>query len=162
MARKSRRQDKIQNESIEKQAEWRTAVYARLSIEDSGIKNSDSIEMQINLVKHYVEQRPYLTLKDIYIDNGSSGTSFERPSFNRLMDDIRRGSINCVVVKDLSRFGRNYIETCEYIDKIFPFMQVRFISVNDNFDSMNCTNYSEGLIISLKNLINDAYVKDIS
>jgi len=78
----------------------------------------------------YVNDRPYLSLIDTYIDNGASGADFDRPAWNRLMDDIRAGRIDCVCVKDLSRFGRNYIETCEYLEKIFPFMGVRFVSVN--------------------------------
>jgi len=140
---------------------WNTAVYTRLSREDGGRKGADSIDTQIELVSGYVRERPYLNLVDIYIDNGSSGADFNRPSWIRLMDDIRAGKIDCVAVKDLSRFGRNYIEACEFLEKIFPFMGVRFLSVNDGYDSQHDSS-SEALIISLKNLINDHYLRDIS
>ncbi|MCL2053346.1 MAG: recombinase family protein [Oscillospiraceae bacterium] len=141
---------------------WNTAVYARLSVEDSGRKNSDTIETQIELVSSYISQQPHLSQFDIYADNGVSGKDFERPSWNRLMDDIRSGRVDCVVVKDLSRFSRNYIETIEYIEKIFPFMCVRFISVNDGYDSETSTGNNERLIIALKSLVNDRHIKDIS
>ena len=142
---------------------YKTAIYARLSVEDSGKKdNGDSIENQVYLVDQYISQHPYLKVMGTYLDNGETGVNFERPGFIRLMNDIKAGRIDCIVVKDLSRFGRNYIETGEYLDKILPFMGVRFISVNDSYDSETADGNSEGLIIALKNLINDAYVKDIS
>ena len=106
---------------------WNTAVYVRLSVEDSGRKGADTIETQIELVTGYVNERPYLKLADTYIDNGASGADFDRPAWGRLMDDIRAGRVDCVAVKDLSRFGRNYVETCEFLEKIFPFMGVRFL-----------------------------------
>jgi DNA invertase Pin-like site-specific DNA recombinase len=136
-------------------------VYTRLSVEDSGRKGADTIETQIELVTAYVSERSYLSLTDTYIDNGSSGKDFDRPAWNRLMDDIRAGRVDCVCVKDLSRFGRNYIETCEFLEKIFPFMGVRFLSVNDGYDSEHEEGH-EGLIIALKNLINDNHIRDIS
>ncbi|MCL2053991.1 MAG: recombinase family protein [Oscillospiraceae bacterium] len=141
---------------------WNTAVYARLSVEDSGRRGADTIETQIELVSSYISQQPHLSQFDIYADNGVSGKDFERPSWNRLMDDIKFGKVDCVVVKDLSRFSRNYIETIEYIEKIFPFMGVRFISVNDGYDSVVSTGNNERLIIALKSLVNDQYLKDIS
>jgi site-specific DNA recombinase len=103
-----------------------------------------------------------LQIYSIYTDNGEKGTNFDRPEFNRLMDDVKAGRVNCIVVKDLSRFGRDYLETGNYLEKIFPFLGVRFISINDNYDSFNPENSNEGLIISLKNLLNDVYTKDIS
>lgn len=141
---------------------WNAAVYARLSLEDSGRKGADTIETQIGLVTAYVTQRPYLSLFDTYIDNGQSGKDFDRPAWRRLMDDIRAGRVDCVCVKDLSRFGRNYVETCEFLEKIFPFMGVRFISVNDGYDSNTPGSHNEGLILALKNLMNDRHIKDIS
>jgi len=114
---------------------WKCAVYARLSVEDSGRKGADTIETQIDLVASYVTQHHDLSLADTYIDNGVSGKNLDRPSWLRLMDDIRAGRVNCVCVKDLSRFSRNYIETCEFLEKIFPFMGVRFVSINDGYDS---------------------------
>ena len=95
-------------------------------------------------------------------DNGVSGKDFERPAWSRLMDDIRTGRVDCICVKDLSRFSRNYIETCEFLEKIFPFMGVRFVSINDGFDSHTSSNQNEGLIIALKSLVNNQYLKDIS
>ena len=114
---------------------FRTAIYLRLSLEDNGKKDGDSMENQQKLLLDYVSARPYLVLVDTYMDNGYSGTDFSRPEFSRMMDDIKTGKINCIVVKDLSRLGRNYIEAGDYLEKVFPFMNVRFIAVNDHYDS---------------------------
>jgi len=141
---------------------WKCAVYARLSVEDSGRKGADTIETQIDLVASYVTQHHDLSLADTYIDNGVSGKNLDRPSWLRLMDDIRAGRVNCVCVKDLSRFSRNYIETCEFLEKIFPFMGVRFVSINDGYDSNSPSSTNEGLIIALKALMHDQHIKDIS
>ena len=93
-------------------------IYARLSVENSG-KNDDgdSIENQVSICREYIEERPYLSLTEVFSDNGAKGTSFERPEFNRMMDMIKAGKINAVVCKDLSRFGRDYIETGNYLEK---------------------------------------------
>lgn len=96
------------------------------------------------------------------MDNAVSGTSFNRPAFNRMMDDVRDGKIGCIIVKDMSRFGRDYIETGNYIETIFPFLGVRFISINDHFDTEAEFNQNKSLEIALKNLVNDMYAKDIS
>jgi DNA invertase Pin-like site-specific DNA recombinase len=141
---------------------YNTAIYARLSVEDCRDKESDSIENQIYLIKQYLEERPYLKLCSVFSDNGETGTNFNRPGFNAMMDDVRAGKIQCIVVKDLSRFGRNYIETGEYLEKIFPFMGIRFVSINDGFDNEDVNSNTDALIVSLKNLINDVYAKDIS
>jgi DNA invertase Pin-like site-specific DNA recombinase len=109
-----------------------------------------------------VDGLDYLKFYDTYVDNGKSGKDFDRPSWNKLMEDIRSGLVDRVCVKDLSRFGRNYIETCEYLEKIFPFMGVRFVSVNDGYDSEKDGGHSEGLIIALKNLMHDRFLKDVS
>lgn len=164
MARKSRRQSVIaQKETVTQEKVFKTGLYVRLSIEDvRDRKDSDSIENQTYLLKQFVEERPFLQIYSIYTDNGEKGTNFDRPEFNRLMDDVKAGRVNCIVVKDLSRFGRDYLETGNYLEKIFPFLGVRFISINDNYDSFNPENSNEGLIISLKNLLNDVYTKDIS
>lgn len=112
-----------------------TAIYARLSIEDSGKKdNGDSIENQVYIAKQYIEERPYLNLCGTFVDNGETGINFNRPQFNALMDEVKAGRIDCIVVKDLSRFGRNYIETGNFLERVFPFLGVRFVSVNDNYD----------------------------
>ena len=140
-----------------------TGIYVRLSIENSGKDDDgDSIENQTSICKEYVEEHPDLKLYDIYEDNGKKGTNFDRPEFNRLMDDIRAGKVKCVLVKDLSRFGRDYIEAGEYLEKIFPFLGVRFISITDGYDSLTAGDAEGALMIPLKNMINDVYAKDIS
>ena len=164
MARKSRRQSVIATqETVVSEKAFKVGIYVRLSVEDTrDRKDSDSIHNQTHMLKLFVEERPYLKIYSIYTDNGETGTNFDRPEFNRMMDDVKAGKINCIVVKDLSRFGRDYLETGNYLEKIFPFLGVRFISINDNYDSFNPENTNEGLIISLKNLLNDVYTKDIS
>src|SRR5665647_1696377 len=164
MARTSRRQSTIaQNETVTQEKVFNVGLYVRLSIEDiRDRKDSDSIENQTYMLKQFVAERPYLQVFSIYTDNGVKGTTFDRPGFNNLMDDVKSGKVNCIVVKDLSRFGRDYLETGNYLEKIFPFLGVRFIAINDNYDSFNPENTNEGLIISLKNLLNDVYTKDIS
>ncbi len=102
-----------------------------------------------------------MKLIEVYSDNGQTGTNFDRPDFGRLMEDVRKGRINCIVVKDLSRFARNYIEADTYIEKVFPFLGVRFISIGDSFDSFDSDD-GEALVIALKNLMNNVYVRDIS
>lgn len=164
MARKSRTSaiasDIMPVQQLEKV--YSTGIYVRLSVEDNNRKeDGDSIEMQKYMLQKYVNERPDLSVYSLYCDNGRTGTNFERPEFERLMDDVRGGKVDCVVVKDLSRLGRNYIETGHYMEKIFPFLGVRFIAVNDGYDSLTCQNGND-LIVSLKNLINDIYAKDIS
>lgn len=166
MARKSRKitalEADVQNIPVTNNKIYRTALYARLSIEDCNRPGSDTIKNQVELIKEYIEANPNLILVSEYIDNGISGTSFDRPEFARMMADMRAGEINCVIVKDFSRFGRNYLEIGDYLEKIFPFFGVRFISVTDNYDSENPNATADGLIIPLKNLINEAYSKDLS
>lgn len=140
---------------------FHTGIYLRLSVEDNGKKDSDSIENQKNFLLEYVNARPFLALEDIYADNGYTGTDFERPEFNRMLDDAKRGRINCIVVKDLSRLGRNYVEAGDFLEKVFPFLGIRFIAVNDHYDSDSLTS-SDELGASLKNVVNDVYAKDIS
>ncbi|MHB8075694.1 recombinase family protein [Desulfosporosinus fructosivorans] len=141
---------------------YNTGIYARLSVEDNNRhEDSDSIEMQKYMLQKYVNGQPDMRVYSLYCDNGRTGTNFERPEFERLMDDVRAGKVDCIVVKDLSRLGRNYIETGHYMEKIFPFLGVRFIAVNDSYDSLTGQNGND-LIVSLKNLINDIYAKDIS
>jgi DNA invertase Pin-like site-specific DNA recombinase len=165
MSRKSRKDGASQvtvTIAAPKERVWNCAIYARLSVEDSGRKGADTIETQIELVSSYAAQRSDLSLVDTYIDNGASGKDFDRPAWLRLMDDIKAGRVDCIVVKDLSRFSRNYIETCEFLEKILPFMGVRFISVNDGYDSQITGSHNEGLIIALKALVHDKHIKDIS
>lgn len=140
---------------------FETALYGRLSVLDNGKVDGDSLESQIALMEQYVAQRPYLHYVKLYQDNGYTGTNFDRPAWDELLRDVRSGRINCIVVKDLSRLGRNYIETGEFLEKDCPRLGVRFISINDGYDSA-ALNSTEELTAALKNIINDYYAKDIS
>lgn len=168
MARRARRTYKEAAESVkpvvvEQVLEWQTAIYARLSIENSGKDDKgESIEGQIEICKEYVEEHPYLHLADVYSDNGWTGTNTNRPEFQRLLNDINDGKIKALVIKDFSRFSRDYIEAGNLLENVFPFMGVRFISVADNYDSFQTDGSAESLLIPLKNLINSYYSKDIS
>lgn len=164
MARKSKKNAAVNAECrAEQSSACMTAVYVRLSIENSGKDDEgDSIANQTAICKEYLESHAELKLYEIYEDNGKKGTNFERPGFNRMMDDIRSGKVNCVLVKDLSRFGRDYIEVGKYLEKIFPFLGVRFISITDGYDSEVSGDAEDALMIPLKNMINDVYAKDIS
>ena len=140
-----------------------TAIYARLSVENSGKSEKvDVIANQIEICKSYIADRPYLSLVDTYIDNGHTGTVFDRPEFNRLMTDIKSGRIKCLVVRDLSRFGRDYIETGTYLERIFPQIGLRFIAIKENYDNFDTDGSNESLMIPLQNMINALYSKDIS
>jgi len=171
MARTSKRYlDKA--EDTEKSAllieEYSVGIYSRLSV-DHDDKKSESIENQIEIIRQYIadknrepDRKQKFEVYDTYIDRGISGTSFERAGFDRLMDDVRNGKVNCIIVKDLSRFGRDYLETGNYIEKILPFLKVRFIAVTDGFDSMSDNVSEKKLAMNVKNLVNDMYAKDIS
>ena len=135
--------------------------YYRLSREDGDKAESDSIKNQKLLVEDYAAKNSFLMV-DEYIDDGYSGTNFNRPSFTRLMDDIHADKINCIIVKDLSRLGRNYIEMGKLTSNILPSLGVRLISINDNYDSADEENVVSQIIVPFKNLINDAYCRDIS
>lgn len=140
-----------------------TAIYARLSVENSGKSEMvDVISNQIEICKSYIADRPYLSLVDTYIDNGRTGTVFDRPEFNRLMTDIKSGRIKCLVVRDLSRFGRDYIETGTYLERIFPQIGLRFIAIKEHYDNFDTDSSNESLMIPLQNMINALYSKDIS
>jgi len=141
---------------------YRTAVYVRLSREDGRKVESDTVENQRALLEDYVAGEPSLELAGGYVDRHVTGTKFDRPEFNRMVADMRAGRIDCIVVKDLSRLGRNYLEAGDYIEKIFPFFGVRFIAVTDRYDSLTSDPAEDGLVVPLKNLINEAYAKDIS
>lgn len=164
MARKSRKNTGAVIEApVQTSNYFSTAIYVRLSIENSGKDDDgDSIANQISFCKAYLAEHADLKLYGIYEDNGEKGTNFERPEFKRMMDDIRSGKVKCVLVKDLSRFGRDYIEAGEYLEKIFPFMGIRFISITDGYDSLTSDDAEDALMIPLKNMINDVYAKDIS
>lgn len=147
------------NKGATGQKTYSVGIYARLSVDSHNEKN-ESIDNQIEMAKSYMELQPDMVLFGCYSDLGKTGTNFEREGFNRLMADVRSRKVDCIIVKDFSRFGRNYIEAGNYIQKIFPFLGVRFISVTDRFDSL----YENGdnLGVNLKNLANEMYAKDIA
>lgn len=154
----------------EKMAEagiYHTAVYLRLSRDDGDVKGSNkpesnSISSQRELIFAFMKKHKDMELFDTYADDGYSGTDFERPAFKRMMKDVMEGSINCIIVKDLSRLGRDYIEAGRLIQKIFPAFSVRFIAVTDNFDSLTADFNEKSLVLPIKNFINDSYCRDIS
>lgn len=137
-------------------------LYVRLSNEDNGGRSADGIENQLELLLEFVNQFEKVKTVETYMDNGKTGTDFERPGWERMMEDAKCGRINCIIVKDLSRFARNYLEAGDYLEKIFPFLGIRFIAVNDRFDSAGEIFPPKELITEFKNLANDYYSKDIS
>ena len=137
-------------------------VYLRLSKEDGDKEESDSITNQRELILEFLKSREDIRIHAVRVDDGYSGVDFERPAFQQMLEDIKAGKVNCVVTKDLSRFGRNHIKVGKYIEKIFPYLGVRFIAVNDNYDSITNDAQTNNIIIPFKNLINDAYCRDIS
>lgn len=163
MARKSRKvlQKETQNYipvAVSTEKKLATAAYARLSVEK---EDDDSIHTQITLLKNYIDEHSDLELSDTYIDNGFTGTRFDRPDFVRMMDDVRCGKIQCIVVKDLSRFGRDFLETGYYIETLLPRLNVRLISINDDFDSFREGDINS-IAIPIKNMVNELYAKDFS
>ena len=147
---------------------YMAAVYLRLSKEDEDLrevkdkKESNSIANQKALILKTLESMSDVTLYDIYIDDGFTGLNFERPNFQRMCEDIYNGRVNMVIVKDLSRLGRDYIDSGRYVKKIFPSYHVRFVSVLDHFDSLTATQSDVNLLIPVKNFVNDNYSRDIS
>ncbi len=141
---------------------WMAGLYIRLSREDGDKDESDSVSNQRMLLREYSAKLPDVEVADYFIDDGWTGTNFERPGFIRLMEQIKAGSLNCIIVKDLSRFGRNYIEVGNYLEQIFPFMGVRFISIADSLDSYGNPGQMNTIMVPFKNLINDEYCRDIS
>jgi len=141
---------------------WNATLYLRLSRDDGDKEESNSITGQRDMLRDFIRNRPELREYAVRIDDGFTGSNFERPDFKKMMEDVKAGRTNCIIVKDLSRFGRNYLDAGEYIEKIFPFLGVRFIAVNDNYDSLGGKSASDDLIIPFKNLINEAYCRDIS
>ena len=117
------------------------------------------IQTQIELLHQYIQDHEEYKLVDTYVDDGYTGTDFDRPEFIRLMDDVRTGKIQAIIVKDLSRFGRNFIETGYYIETIFPCLNVRLISINDEFDSSRAEDRNS-MVMPIKNMINEMYAKD--
>ena len=137
-------------------------IYLRLSKEDGDKEESDSIANQRALALDFLKTQPNIRLHKIRIDDGYSGVDFNRPSFIEMIEDIKEGKVNCVIVKDFSRFGRNYIESGKYIQVLFPRSGIRFIAVNENYDSTTVQGYTGNIIVPFKNMVNDAYCADIS
>lgn len=141
---------------------WAPALYIRLSREDGDREESNSIASQRELLTEFVDTQTDMTSPRLYTDDGYTGTDFDRPDFQRMLNDLRAGIINCVIVKDLSRFGRNYVGVGEYLEHVFPLLNVRFISVSDNVDSYLDPRSVNNLVVPFKNILNDEYARDIS
>lgn len=138
---------------------YMAGVYSRISREDGDKVESDSLANQRELIKAFVKKHPEIEIVEYYNDDNYSGTNFNRPDFQRMYNDIKEGKINCVIVKDLSRFGRDYIDVGNYMQRVFPSYGVRFIAINDNVDSL--TNQYD-ITTPIKNIFNEQYARDIS
>lgn len=155
---------------MKEQNKFYVAMYLRLSREDSVKESqngmpkaeSNSIGSQRELIRLFINEQSDMELYDSYVDDGYSGSNFDRPEFKRMIRDIESGSVNCVVVKDLSRFGRDYIESGRYLEKIFPTLGVRFIAITDHYDSFLDDIGERQIVLPVKNFINDSYCRDIS
>ena len=174
MARKSRKEliatlragavpEKAQGAAVEDAPrQYNAGAYARLSVlETRDKKDSEALQNQKALLREYIAEHPELRLAREYEDNGETGTNFEREGFQSLIEDVRRGLIDCIVVKDLSRFGRDHVEVEHYLQHIFPHLGVRFIAVSDGYDSADASTFDR-LTVALKNIVNNIYSKDIS
>ena len=143
------------------------AIYLRLSKEDGDFsqgekKESNSIANQRKLIEDYLKRHPEIIRVQEFCDDGFTGANFDRPDFQKMIEQVKKKKINCIIVKDLSRFGRDYIESGKYIEKIFPALGIRFIAINDNYDSAMNQQAGNEIILPFKNLINDSYSRDIS
>ena len=164
MARKSRKNRNVESNIqtvVKKENLLDTAAYIRLSVENGGNETDETLVVQQMLVERFIEEHPDLRLEEVYIDNGFTGTNFERPGFMRLMEDVRSGKVQCIVVKDLSRFGRDYLETGYYLETILPKLNVRFIAITDDYDSSRKED-RENISVPIKNMVNAMYAKDMS
>ena len=142
-------------------AKYKATAYIRLSYTDDRSSESDSVSNQRKLIENFVERNPDIEVVSFKVDDGYSGIIFDRPAFKEMMQDVTNGEINCVIVKDLSRLGREYIETGRYLRKVFPAYGVRFIAITDNIDTAQ-ENNGDDLTVSVKNIMNEAYCRDIS
>lgn len=149
---------------------YRIALYIRLSMEDKDVGNSEenvesvSVSNQRYFLKNFVRQRREFDGAEIteFVDDGYSGTNFDRPAIKELLSLSRHGEIDCIIVKDLSRFGRNYLEVGDYLEQIFPFLGIRFISINDGYDSKDFSGQTGGMDVAFKNFIYEMYSRDLS
>lgn len=160
MARKSRYSKHIHETIVSAQNILRVGMYLRLSVESEDDFEANSLGHQKEQCMSYLSEHPEMLLCGTYIDNGYTGTNFNRDEFQRMIEDVRQKKLNCIIVKDLSRFGRNYIEVDKYLNILFPEWKIRFIAVCDNIDTKKPQD--EGIILPLKNIFNDYYSRDIS
>ena len=149
-------------DNINETKKYHAALYIRLSKEDGDKAESNSVSNQRDLIYSFLKDKSDIQVCEEKVDDGYSGVGFDRPALLSMLDDVKQGKIDCIIVKDLSRFGRNYIETGRYIQQIFPFMGVRFIAINDHYDSECVDNHTDSIILPFKNLMNDSYSRDIS
>lgn len=170
MARKSRKNFSQANSSynmtslaasevMKKPKYYKVGIYARLSFESEMNKERDTVDTQISFIKDYIARQDDMEIYDVYADISLTGTNFNRPEFNRMIEDIKSGKINTIITKDLSRLGRNYIESGTYIERIFPMYNVRYIAITDDFDSIRP---NTDITMPLKNIVNEYYSKDLS
>ena len=145
---------------------YNVAIYLRLSRDDEDIDGSktesNSISSQRDMIRGFIRKQDDMEIYDIYVDDGYSGANFDRPEFKRMMKDVEAGNVDCVIVKDLSRLGRDYIEAGRLIQKTFPAFSVRFIALTDHFDSLTADYNETSLVVPVKNFVNDSYSRDIS
>ena len=161
MARKSRAEQNTVKASFNTK-ECLAGLYQRLSVEDGDDIEQNSIGNQKKIGLYYLTEHPDIRFVDTYADHGYTGMNFKRPDFARMLEDLKSGRINCVIIKDISRLGRHFVLTSEYVERIFPGMGVRLISINDGYDSMDEHSDASALTLPLKMVMNDYYVKDIS
>lgn len=142
----------------------KVALYLRLSVDEAGTDESISIVNQRYLLHHYLDNSSDFQnfQREEFVDDGFSGTTVNRPAFQRLMTKVKSGEIRHVIVKDLSRFMRDYLELGNYLENIFPFLGVRFIALNDQYDSLTSENNGVEIDVPFKNLLNEFYAKDVS
>ena len=141
---------------------WTPALYIRLSREDGDREESNSIASQRELLTEFANTQTDMAAPRLYVDDGYTGTDFDRPDFRRMMHDLRAGIVNCVIVKDLSRLGRNYVKVGEYLEHTFPLLNVRFIALSERIDSVADPRSADSLIVPFRNILNDEYAHDIS
>ena len=151
---------KYSNGDIQKQLN--TALYIRLSREDGDKEESNSVVHQRSILQKYVEEHEEMSFYDEYVDDGYSGTNFQRPGFERLLEDIKKGNVDCIIVKDLSRFARDHIMAGLYIERYFPSWNVRFISISENYDSETAEKGMNDILLPIQNLFNEFHARDTS
>ena len=160
MARKSR--VSVQDVELQREETYYVGQYCRISVEDGDDETCNSLGNQRKIGIHYLSEHPGMRLVDTYADNGYTGMNYDRPEFCRLFEDLKSGRINCILVKDISRLGRHFLQTSELVERVLPEMGVRLICINDEYDSNDAMADAAALTLPLKMVMNDYYVKDIS